>query len=339
MKKYFLLTLLVLPTLLLAQEVDVTDIELIEEKLPSYQSIEVDNPTNHQTYRERKFIPPHRVTRMDKIIESGFENGALRGGITVTDIETNENKLINRPLYVRAYRLTDENGFKYLVNKDGKIIYKVHIDYFDPITEITNLYVPPTKYNTYKVEKTNDYDGSLKILPEVGLGFDAVSSSFVADLLNDTTANLGFGTRAVANGYTKWKLPVKVGATLQFEQSYYKIDSGNAQVSGLSFGPLVRSKDLVVSETKYRFMGQLRLSPFTSMKYETETDSGTFKFNTYAALAALEFPIKNYYGNLVGALYYQQQFFNLKNQEQSVNLSSKTTSNQSFGLMLSQVFE
>jgi hypothetical protein len=157
-------------------------------------------------------------------------------------------------------------------------------------------------------------------------------------ILNDTEANSGYSSRVFANAYTDWKLPVKIGATVHFERSFYKVDAGKAETSSLSFGPLARSKNFSLWETPVRLMGQFRLSPFTTMSYENSLGSGTFKFNTYAILAAVEFPIKNFLGEFTLAPYYQQQWFSLKDQQEIVKLKSKSTSNSSFGLMISQAF-
>ena len=341
MKKRILLALFILPLHLVAQdEIDLSTIEELEQNLPSYQSTEVDDPSS-QTRRaqERRYRPPRQIITMGEIEMSGIEYGSIRPGIPVADVKTNKSKIISRPIYVKSYRLSDENGFRYLINKDGETTYKVSVDHFDPIKEETSLYVPPTKYQPVLVRRNiSDYDTKLRIVPEIGGGADLVSSSFISDILNDTEANSGYSSRVFANAYTDWKLPVKVGATVHFERSFYKVDAGRAETSSLSFGPLARSKNFSLWETPVRFMGQFRLSPFTTMSYENSLGSGTFKFNTYAILAAVEFPMKNFLGEFTLAPYYQQQWFSLKDQQEIVKLKSKSTSNSSFGLMISQAF-
>lgn len=341
MKKKILLVLFTLPFHLMAQdEIDVSVLKELEQNLPSYQSAEVDDPSGQvRRAQERRYRPQRQVIPMSEIELSGVEYGSIRPGIPVTDVKTNKNKIINRPIYVKSYRLADENGFRYLINKDGETVYKVSLDHLDPVKEEIALYVPPKKYQPVLVRKNiSDYDLKLKIVPEVGAGADLVSSAFVADILNETSANQGYSSRVFVNAFTRWDLPVKIGATVHFERSFYKVDSGRAETSSLSFGPLARSRDFTIGQTTIRLMGQLRLSPFTTMNYENAIGSGSFKFNTYAALVALEFPIKNFLGDFSVAPYYQQQWFNLKAQQEKVKLESESSSNRSFGLMLSQAF-
>jgi len=341
LKKKILLYLFILPLALHAQdEIDLSTIEELEQNLPSYQSAEVDDlSTNIRSAQERRYRPPRQVIHMSEIENSGTEFGSISAGIPITNVKTNTTQVVSRPIFVKAYRVSDENGFRYLINKNGNVDYKVAVEYFNPTKQETAMFVPPTRYKAITERKSFlDYDGKLVIRPEVGAGADMVSSSFVADILNDTSANQGYSSRFFVNAMTQWKLPVKIGATVHFERSFYKVDTGNAQTSTLSFGPMIRSRDFSIGNTPIRMMGQLRLSPFSSMNYETANGSGSFKFNTYAALAGVEFPTKNFLGEFTFSVYYQQQWFNLKNQVEEVKLKSNTSSNKSLGLMISQVF-
>ncbi len=341
MKKRILLALLILPLHLVAQdEIDLSTIEELEQNLPDYKTSDTDDQSAQiRRAQERRYRPPRQIIHMSEIEVSGVEYGSIRPGIPVTNVKTNSTKIISRPIYVKSYRLPDENGFRYLINKDGETVFKVSVEHFDPIKEETTLYVPPTKYQPVLVHKNiSDYDTKLRVVPEVGGGADIVSSSFVSDILNDSEANFGYSSRVFANIYTDWKLPVRVGATAHFERSFYKVSGGKAETSAFSFGPLARSKNFSIGETEFRLMGQFRLSPFSSMNYENSIGSGTFKFTTYAVMAAIEFPIQNFIGEFTIAPYYQQQWFTLKDQQEIVKLESKTNSNASFGLMLSQAF-
>lgn len=341
MKKRLLLALFILPLHLVAQDdIDLSAIEELEQNLPDYKSEEIDDPSM-QTRRaqERRYRPPRQIIRMSEIETSGIEYGSIRPGIPVTNVKTNKTKIISRPIFVKSYRQADENGFRYLINKGGETVFKVSVDHLDPLREETALYVPPTKYQPVLVRKNiSDFDTKLRFVPEIGGGGDIVSSGFISDLLNDTKANSGYSSRVFANLYTDWNLPVKIGATIHFERSFYKVDAGRAETSSLSFGPMAKTKNFSVINTPMRLMTQFRLGPFATMNYENQLGSGTFKFNTYAILAALEFPIKNFLGEFTFAPYYQQQWFNLKDQQEIVKLKSKSTSNSSVGLMISQAF-
>jgi hypothetical protein len=230
---------------------------------------------------------------------------------------------------------------KYLRDEDGSVKWKIRGEAVEPIKDALTLYVPPHRYtpapdNIVRAE----YDKKLSIPPEVSFYAGLVQGDYMSDLLNDNEARSGLSNQYGLHFFTQWKLPIKAGAVLHYENATYKLSNGGqVYYSSLSFGPQFKTREFELAGHPLRFQTHFRVSPFSRASADTAAGNVTFKFNSADLLASLERPIKNRYGEFVLGLYLQSQWLNLKNQSAPVQVEASNETNKSFGLSFAQVFE
>jgi hypothetical protein len=325
----------------LAQDnIDVSAINLFDDKLPNPRFIKND-PTEVATeFKKRKFNSPHRTVNLSEIEKSEKEYGAIISGVNMIRIEDNKPFKVTGPIYTQFYRREDEHGFRYLINKDGTTTYKIDGEYVESIKQEMALYEQPLRYTPApKNISRAEYDKKLSILPEATFYAGYVQSDYMKDLFNDNKAGTGYSTQYGAQISTKWKVPLKVGASIHYESAHYYLSKGQINYSSLSFGPQFKTKNFELLGYEVRLQTQFRVSPFATATAQTQTGDTTFKFNSADLLTSIEHPIKNYFGEFVVGFFFQSQWLNIKNQTQVVRINSSNQTNKSFGLSIAQVFD
>lgn len=318
-------------------QVDVSAIRKLDEELPTFDQYKESEEDININRQQRKFVPPVRVIPLEEITKSGTQMGSISAGVPILNLENNKNYKITKQIFVRYFNLEDENGFKYVQNKDGTVGWRILSRFVEPIKEELSLYVPPLKYtpapdNIVRAE----YDKKLSIPPEVTFLAGLVKADFMQDLFNDSKANSGTSNQYGIHFFTQWKLPVKAGGVIHYEKASYKLsDGGQIIYSSPSLGPQFKTKDFELFSSPVRLQTQFRVSPFA----RASSDNVTYKFNSADFLTSIERPIKNRFGEFVLGLYYQVQWLNIKDQSGDVNLQASNKTNKSFGISFAQVFE
>jgi hypothetical protein len=242
---------------------------------------------------------------------------------------------------VKYFSLEDEQGFKYLQNKDGSVIWKVPNRFIDPIKNELTMYVPPEKYTPAptNVQKTV-YDKHLKLVPEFGVYTGLIQGQYMRDLFEDKKALIGTSNQYGMQLFTNWNLPIKAGLAIHYEKASYRLQgSGQVYYTSTSIGPQIKTKDFDFFGAPIRFQTQLRVGPFAKASAETIYGNGTFKFNSTDLLFSVERPFKNDWGEFVIGFYSQSQWLNLVNQQVNVSLKASNAINSSYGVSIAQVFE
>lgn len=321
-------------------EVDVSAIREFEGNLPDYESIKASEEELEFQRQNRRFIPPVRTVEMEKILSSGIQQGAIKAGAVIRNIKTNKNYTVKSLMYVNFYNLEDEHNFKYLQNKDGTVTWRVHSFLMNPLKEELAMYEPPLRYTPAPQIIRTEYDSKLKLPPELGLYTGFVRGSYMADLLNDTSANSGVTNQFALHVATDWKVPIKVGAVINYERASYKLtNGGQALYSAMSFGPQFKTKNFEIMNHPIRFQTQFRVSPFARMAVETAAKDQVYKFNSADLLTSIERPISNRWGEFVLGFFFQSQWLSLKQQPENVSVNATNNANKSFGLSFAQVFQ
>jgi len=322
-------------------QIDTSAIRELDDQLPDYsQSFQSPEEIEYRQHN-RKFHPPKKIVLMEEIIKSGTQKGALNPGYPMVNLKTNKQHTVTKPIYVNYFNLEDENGFKYIKNNDGSVIWRIKSDYVEPIKEELVLYEPPHRYtpapdNIVRAE----YDKKLSIPPEVSFYVGTIQGNYMSDLFDDEKAKSGLSNQYGLHFFTQWKLPIKAGVVFHYEKSSYDLSNGGQVIySAPSFGPQFKTRDFEFLGQPLRFQTQFRVSPFAKATAETVNGSVTFKFNSADLLASIERPIKNRWGEFVLGLYMQNQWLNMKEQPQFVNVQATNQTNKSLGLTFSQVFE
>jgi len=325
-----------------ANEIDLTTIQQIDEQLPAFNEIDLTKEYNHSIIRkENKYSSPNKVVPWVKIQESANSLGSIKGGSPIVRLEDNKTFITEKTIWVKYYTLEDENGFKYLINKNGETTLRIDSRYVRPIQQEISLHVPPTKYTPATEKKLEaEYDKNLNFRPEVSFYSGYVMGDFMKDLFNDSNARTGFSNQFGAHLFADWKLPLKVGGVLHFERATYGLkEDGKINYQSLSFGPQFKTKDFELAGLAYRFQLQIRVSPFAKVNAETSSGAVNFNFNSTDLLTTFEHPMKNTLGEFVLGVFTQSQWLNFREQPEIVSVRASNKTNTSLGLFLSQVFE
>jgi hypothetical protein len=322
-------------------QIDTSAIRELDDQLPDYSQTYETPEEKEFTALDRKFNPPKKIVSMEEIIKSGTQKGAVSPGYPMVNLSTNKNETITKLIYVNYFNLEDENGFKYIKNKDGSVQWRIKSDYVEPMKQELVLYEPPHRYTPApdNIVRT-EYDKKLSIPPEVSFYVGTVQGSYMSDLFDDEKAKSGISNQYGIHFFTQWKLPIKAGAVIHYEKSSYDLAGGGQVIySAPSFGPQFKTRDFELFGHPLRFQTQFRVSPFAKATAETVNGPITFKFNSADLLASIERPIKNRFGEFVLGLYMQNQWLNMKEQPKFVNVRATNETNKSFGLSFAQVFE
>jgi hypothetical protein len=334
--------LLFLPLFSWSQDdIDLSAIQDLETLLPDHD-IRQDAYRNIEFERKyRDFRPPVRKIELSEITLSGTTPAFLKKGTTIYRIKDNKPMVTTRDMYLRKFRVSDENEFHYLQNNDKSCTYRVHADNVTSIAETISLYEPPRRYTPADPNMVRTvFDKKLNLVPEAAVYVGIVQGSYIHDLFNDTKAKSGNMNQYGFHYFTEWKLPVKVGAAVHYERSSYGLSSGgNAFYEALSFGPQFRTADFDLFQTNWRLTTQIRVSPFAKIRSESAQGNVNFRFNSTDLLTTAEHPWGNRWGQFVIGAFHQMQWLNMKDQPRNVSVSSSNQTNQGFGLFLSQVFQ
>lgn len=321
-------------------QVDLSAIQELDEELPNFTDFKQSDEEINISRQNRRFRPPKRIIKLEEIIQSPVLYGAIPAGKVIRNLESNKNQKVTKLIYVRYYALEDENEFKYILNKDGSVTWRISSDSLEPLKDELSLYVPPTRYTPAPENMVRTvYDKKLNLLPEVSFYTGAARGDFMGDLFDDNKARSGTTTQYGVHYSTQWELPVKIGAVLHFERTSYGLSDGTLVYSSPSFGPQVKTREYEFFGQPIRLQGQFRVSPFARAVAETSSTSQTFEFNSADILVSIERPIKNFLGEFVLGAYYQSQWLNIKDQPSLVNVDASNDTNKSFGIALSQVFQ
>jgi hypothetical protein len=333
--------LLLLTTAVYAQREDeLKAIRSLKDELPEYD-IQESLKGSSTGFRSRGYRPPQRKISYTEIKASGTGKGAIPKNAPLIRLSDNTIVQIPELIYVDFYRLQDELGFKYLINKTGEVVYKVSGELVSDIKHELALYEPPLRYTPAPKNIVRaEYDRELKLIPEASFYAGLVSGDYMRDLFNDTAARFGISNQYGAHLFTKWRLPIKTGAVIHYEKTGYRLENGGKLTySALSFGPQFKTKTFDIYGEPFLFQCQFRVSPFARAQAELPNNNLTFKFNSADLLLAAEHPVPNFLGVMSVGLYYQSQWLNIKDQPEFVSINATNETNQSFGLYLSQAFD
>lgn len=334
--------LLLFPALAFAQsEMDLSAIQDLDAILPD-DDIQRDAYRNIPFERKnREFRPPVRQVELSEIRDSGVTTSYIKEGTTLYRIKDDKPFRVSREMYLKRFQLEDELNFVYLQGNDGSMIYKVPSKYVHHIKEELKLYEPPTKWSPApeNIVRT-EYDKKLRMSPEAAIYVGYVQSQYVRDLFNDKKATQGAMNQYAFHYFTEWNLPFKVGGSIHYERSSYKLtQGGNVFYQAVSFGPQFRTQDFDLFQTNWRISTQIRVSPYAKMHGETVNGNVDFKFNATDLMTTVEHPWENGWGQFVIGAFHQIQWLNFKDQPEVVSVRASNSTNQGFGLFLSQVFK
>jgi hypothetical protein len=332
--------LLTIPSFAFSQELDLQPIEELERILPATQYVEIEEI--EQRIHQQRYSPPKKKVSEAQIKASGIEYGHIAKGTRLFGIGAAEAKVHEtaESIYAKFHRMPDEQGFKYVINNEGEISYKIRIEEFISVQQDLALYRPPHRYSPAPVNVSKSkYDQKFKFLPEAVFQAGIVQGNYMRDLFNDPAAARGYTTQYALHFASHWDLPLKMGGVVNYERATYNLTGGSVNYSSLSIGPQFKSKDFDLDGFGLRFQMQYRVSPLAKAEARTAEGDLTFKFNSADLLISAEHPRKNEWGHMIFSLFFQNQWLNIKEQSVAVNIRATNETNRTIGLGLAQVFE
>ncbi len=319
---------------------DLEAIQKLDQELPNYDQYKQSEEELHLSRQNRRASPPQRIIRLEEIRQSPLLYGAIPEGKILHDIVSNHGQKVTRLLYVRYHALEDEHQFKYIQNQDGSVTWKIASIDLESIQEDLSLQPSPTRYTPAPTNLVKaEFDKKLNLLPELNFYAGVVRGDYIRDLLDNANARNGTTTQYGLHYFTQWKLPLKVGAVVNYERTIYNFGNETVIFSSPSLGPQIRTRDFTLWDHPLRLQGHFRVSPLAKAVSTGPQGSTTFKFNSADLIISVGRPIKNIFGEFVLGIFFQSQWLHLKEQNTLVNLAPSSETNKSFGVTLSQVFE
>ncbi len=224
-------------------------------------------------------------------------------------IRLTDNKSFYAPknLTVRAHVLLDYNRYKYIVNKQGNMLYKVHLDDSTYINKVTNLYRAPYKFTRLpkKIKKNyqdKQFDYSLKGNIHTGLSVPNFTRSYLKEP-SGFAPLLRFEFTVMS--HSQWLFDS--GLTFMYENISGDIaGGGNYNYSSFSLGPTFKSRPFWKN---YSLILSPRVAATSRLSYTDSFNSESLWMSETAMLAGLEKMSKyKKYGKFVWGFNYQRKW-------------------------------
>lgn len=285
-----------------------------------------------------KYGPVFQRVGLEEILTSPEELGVIKAGTFIYTMENSRKVFVDQDINVRFHRMPDEQGFKYLISKNGDIKFKVETKYIHSIAPETVMYEPPHSYTPAPEREFIRWDQKLNAKYQLGVASSYMKADYLQDLLNLGSSPSGQMNHISGSVIADWEWPIKVGLGAHYQRAQFNTDGGTTNFSTFSFGPIFKSKTFYPNEVAVRLNAQISYSPLGKMDVNISRGSTGFKFNSTDLHLGVEFPFPNRWGEFNVELFIHQQWINLKDQEEIVSLESSNKPNQAIGLGLSQVF-
>jgi hypothetical protein len=203
-------------------------------------------------------------------------------------IRISDNKVVYTPksLTVRAHILTDHFKNKYIINKKGNLLYKVHFQEISDIARVTNLYRAPTKFirikkKLKKVIYDDKFDYSLKFKLHTGLNSPEYTNSFLSD-----PSEIAPMLRTEVTLLSNTNFFFESGLTFMYESVSGSFKSnGKYSISSFSFGPSFKSKPLIWN---FGAVIQARVAAYSRVSYTKNNISNGLDLSETSLLTGLE---------------------------------------------------
>lgn len=273
-------------------------------------------------------------TQLKDILGSDLRLAYLARGTRLTRIKDGKVVYTTRPVTVRVYTQPDYNKDRYIIDKNGHLLYKTFYKKVSDIKRISDLYRKPHKFVRYpkKTIKRNINDKSfpysILVNAHVGLNIpnytddllevdSAVAPLFRAELILMSQKNLRFNT----------------GLSLNYETLTGILDNtGTYQQYSFSIGPHFKLNEFWGD---IALIVQPRVSIFSELAAASQNNVDTLKLTETSFLLGLESDnkIKNY-GTMVLGFSAQRKWINTSTQNADYSIGDSTRSDDSFTIYI-----
>lgn len=248
-------------------------------------------------------------------------------------IRISDSKVLYTPktITVRAHTLTDFYKNKYVIDKKGKLLYKVHFQSISDIGRITNLYRAPRRFKRLekKIKKViydDKFDFSVKFNVHTGLS----SPEYTKSLLSDPSPFAPL-LRLESTIQTNQKFFFEPGFSFMYESVSGNFESnGNYNISSFSVGPSLKSQPLLFD---FGLIIQPRVSLQSQVNYSKNGFTNQFDLAETTFLLGLE--KEKYYkgfGHYTFGLNFQRKWIKADSNTVFIELGNHVDHDDSFAL-------
>jgi hypothetical protein len=276
--------------------------------------------------------------KLKDIVTSGKFMGVIRRGTKLIHLRTGKIYYNQKLLTVRAYRKSDYEGYKLLINKNGFSTYKVLSSKLNNIKEVTNLYKEPHYFKP--VENKVDYNlinQKLKLQAQFNFHAGLTQSDFLQQI-SRVESGIGQTVRYEGEVYGNFNFPVKIGLSTSYENTFANFSNGGRyKMNSLSLGPVIKTPKFQMGQGTYSSFLQVRHAIFSKAVVESEVFSGDFSIAQTSVAIGLEKHFKTFLGDMIFGGNYQRQWLKPSSQNLAANIESESNTTDSFVLTLGYI--
>lgn len=326
------LLIILAPSLAWAQS---TTLQEVEKRFPPIERFSEARHVNTAIYEY-----PNRPVSLSYIQTSPIVQKALHPDAPIQRLEDFKYTSNNQRILVNVHERPDEKGFFYIVEKDGAIRRRVHLQFAEPIDQVTAMYEPPANYvEVTKPKNLNPDDPKTGYLSQLFLRLGQTNSQWTADLLEDNTAAQSIATTVGTNLMFAWSESFRLGATAQYEASSHRFAGGTASYKNPSLGLVIQTPPSYWGGGPWRFGAQLRTGPFGVLQLpDNNGRPSTVKIRTTTLQLDWQYESTNSWGEWSVGVAFQRDYPKLRRQENAARLDSSAGTNDQIGLFISQGF-
>ncbi len=287
--------------------------------------------TRNYSYAEKEALK----IKLKDIVTSGTFTGVIRRGTQLVHLQTGKVYYNQKLLTVRAYRKSDYEGYKLLINKNGFSTYKVLSGKLNNIKEVTNLYEEPHRFQV--VENKLDYnlvDQKLKLKAQFNFHAGITQSDFL-NQISRVQSGTAQTVRYEGQVFGSFDFPIKVGLTTNYENTFANFaNGGRYNMNSLSLGPIVKTQKFQMGEGIYTGFLQVRHAIFSKAIVESDVFTGDFSIAQTSVAMGLEKHFTTFLGEMIFGGNYQRQWLKPSSQNLAANIESESNITDSFVLSL-----
>ncbi len=254
-------------------------------------------------------------------------------------IRLKDNKVVYTPktISVKAHTLLDYNKYRYILNKDGKITYKVLYKNIVSVRQIKNLYRPPQRFKRLeKTQKLSIYDKNLLKSFDLKLHTGLINSHYTQDLLQTKesfTPLLRLEMGLIAD--TSFILNPGMSFALETFQGNLS-NGGSYSLNSVSIGPTFTTKPLI---NQFSLIVQPRFSLISRVQIKDKGKQYTVNNSETALLLGLEkeYDSKDFKDYSFG-FNWQRKWYKTDTKDIILETSSVSSYDDSFSLSLGYRF-
>lgn len=271
---------------------------------------------------------------LEEIIKSELKPAFIKRGSILIELSSGDEKYSPKGLSVKAYTKLDQDGYRYIVDKQNVPRYKIAVDSITDVTEVTDLYREPEKFvRLEKKAPKNVYDKSLKYNIDFNFHTGLSLTQFTKSIIQDA-GDYAPLLRLELTLSSNFDLPVDTGLAIVYEGVSGTIENGGGTFSSrtLSFGPNFIFKKVLAS---YDLKLQPRLAVLADLNEIRGDETITHKLSDTSLLFALEKEIKWASVGVFNLGYsFQRKWLKPKAKSQGLNFSTNAESDDSFAVYI-----